>query len=173
MRQTHPWRCGLGFYAVWFMFIWLFQFVLSAPQSSSKKRLAEYEAGAQSVGSEESDLVGRGCRQRVEQVEQASSSSNVDRPLVNSLRRDWASGEISASALCYLEPCRLIFISLTTLTTCSTICSVLIYSIFMASSCFCLCFTTLLGAPLFRLASSFSRLKYCFATSTSCLITLF
>jgi hypothetical protein len=84
---------GLSFFAVW-VFV-----AHSAPKSSSLKRLAELEAAAAAAddiptsgGASSSHHAG--SRQRLSTVEESASASDppLQRPLTESLKRDWAAG---------------------------------------------------------------------------------
>ena len=90
---------------VLFFFIILLVSVQSAPKSSLKKRLAEYEAvksdpiDAASATASSSSAAPRGSRQRLNQQESLTGPLTepiTARPLTDSLKRDWAAGHLTA-----------------------------------------------------------------------------
>ena len=98
----------VSFFCLWVFLLHcygLFLPVDSAPKSSRSKRLAEYEAAADvdgDGGASSRVSHGRGHRQRLQDAESMgavcdAASNPKDASLINSLKRDWAAGQLPAN----------------------------------------------------------------------------
>jgi hypothetical protein len=92
MRSSRP-----SFFAIVVFVLLFIVLVKSAPKSSALKRLAEQEAAADAIGqsSSSSAAPARGSRQRLQTLETAATDAAAT-PFTDSLKRDWASGAMSA-----------------------------------------------------------------------------